>query len=312
MKKDKLQISKNILSWNTEKRIRTIPFWLVLFVIMSSFSCKTIAQVPDKDSLSIEKHEAPNMDYTLVAEIEIKGQQLTTDKLLNSYVITNDNELIKFSPKGKELYRYSNFDLGEISYIDASNPFNLLVFYEEYQTIEILDRTLTLTTSFDLFNTGLQNIKAVAMSSNQQIWIYDELNFKLKKLDASGDIIFESADLSNLLSESFSPSFMIEKSGSIYLSQANHSIFLFDVFGNYTGKESFNIPTGKLQILQESYVYRKENIFYVNNPTLGDIYISEIILPKTTSEINDAEIQKNQMFILLEDRLSIYTFAEIN
>ena len=77
MKKDKLQINKNILSWNTEKRMKTIPFWLILFVIMSSFSCKTVAQIPDKDSLSVEKDEAPNMDYTLVAEIEIKGQQLS-------------------------------------------------------------------------------------------------------------------------------------------------------------------------------------------------------------------------------------------
>lgn len=278
---------------------------------MSSFSCKSIAQVPVKDSLSLEEDVAANVNYILVKEIEVKGQRMTTDKMLNSYIITNDNELVKFSLQGKELYSYSNFDLGEISYIDASNPFNILIFYEEYQIIEILDRTLSKTASFDLSKTDLLNVKAVAMSSNQQIWVYDELNFKLKKLNASGDITFESADLSNLLLTNFSPTFMIEKGGNIYLSQANHSVFIFDVFGNYIKNEPLDISSGKLQVLQDLYIYRKDRIFYINNPMLGDIHISELIMPKTTSEIIDAEIQKGHMFVLLEDRLSIYAFIEI-
>lgn len=281
-----------------------------LLIIMSAFSCKSVAQVPEKDSLAVVDNTIPNVDYTLVGEIEIKGQQMTTDKLLNSYVATNENELVKFSPKGKELYRYSNFDLGEISYIDASNPFNILIFYEEYQIIEILDRTLSKTASFDLSATDLLNVKAVAMSNNQQIWIYDELNFKLKKMDALGDIVFESADLSNLLLTNFSPTFMVEKGGNIYLSQANHSVFIFDVFGNYISNEPLDISSGKLQILQGSYIYRKNRIFYINNPMLGDIHISQIIMPKETTAVIDAEIQKGHMFVLLEDRLNIYTFAE--
>lgn len=290
---------------------RILPPLLIYFLVSGFYACKITAQSIEKDSINVTQDSlAPNANYTLVKEIEIKAKLLTTDKLQNVYIVTTENELVKYDYKGNEQYRYSNFDLGDISHIDVSNPFNILLYYEEYQSIEILDRTLDKTAEFDLFKSDAPSVRAVAMSADQYVWIYDELNFKLKKLDTSGNIIFESANLSVIFEKDYVPTFVAELGGNVYLIAPNKSVHVFDVFGNYINNEPFSIPTAKLQLLQGIYVYRKEKIFYIHNPTLGGISTSKLIMPITQTRVIDAEIQKNQMVILEEEQLKIYTFEQ--
>jgi hypothetical protein len=290
---------------------QSLIFALFFLLINGLSACKSTAQSIKKDSTNTTKDSLiPNADYTLIKEIKIEANLLATDKLQNIYIATIENELIKYDSKGNELYRYSNFDLGEISHIDASNPFNILLYYEDYQTIEILDRTLTKTAEFDLFNSDAPTVRAVAMSNDQYIWIYDEVNFKLKKLNTSGDIIFESANLSIIFENDYIPTFVAELGENVYLVAPNKSVYVFDVFGNYINNEPFSIPSAKLQLLQNVYVYRKEGVFYIHNPTLGGIYTSKLVMPVTKYKVVDAEIRKNQMVILEEEQLKIYTFEQ--
>jgi hypothetical protein len=283
-----------------------------LFLFINGFSaCKSTAQTIEKDSTQITKDSLiPNANYTLIKKIKVEAKLLATDKLQNIYLVTTENELIKYDSKGKEQFRHSNFDLGEISHVDASNPFNILLYFEEYQTIEILDRTLTKTAEFDLFKSDSPKVRAVGMSNDQFIWIYDELNFTLKKLDTSGEILFESANLSIIFERDYIPTFVAELGENVYLVAPNKSVYVFDVFGNYINNEPFSIPSAKLQLLQNVYVYRKEGVFYIHNPTLGGISISKLVMPVTKSKVIDAEIRKNQMFILEEQQLKIYTFDQ--
>ena len=285
--------------------------FMILLLVFLLPSCKTTAQITEQDSIPTEIELIPNVNYTLVKKIEISAKYLTTDKLLNTYIVTEDDELIKYNPDGKEVYRYSNFELGEISHVDSSNPFNILIFYQEFQTVEILNRTLDKTLDFDFFKAESPNIKAVGISNDQHVWLYDELNFKLKKINSSGDVIFESADLSYSLKENFTPSFVLESGGNVYLSEANGAVFIFDIFGNYVARKDFRIPTAKLQLLNEILVYRNKNIFYIKDASLGELENNNrIIMPSLTSKIIDAEIQKDRMVILQEDSFSIYTFEK--
>ena len=55
------------------------------------------------------------------------------------YLIKKD-EIIKINSKGKELFRYSNKSIGEISGFDISNALRPLVFYAQQSKIIILDK----------------------------------------------------------------------------------------------------------------------------------------------------------------------------
>ena len=93
--------------------------------------------------------------YDLLKEIEIEARLITTDKLQQLYVVTVDNDVIKFSPQGKELFRFTNNTLGELTHIDVTNPFSVLLYYPDYLTVYTLDRTLNKTGEFNFLELNL-------------------------------------------------------------------------------------------------------------------------------------------------------------
>lgn len=76
------------------------------------------------------------------------------DKLHQIYVITPDNNIIKYDENGDILYRYTNNYLGAPSLIDASNPIQILVYYPGLQTIVTLDVTLNEISRTNLVSFG--------------------------------------------------------------------------------------------------------------------------------------------------------------
>ena len=122
-----------------------------------------------------------NVAYSLQESIPGQFAYFTTDKLKRIYAVTDDNELIQYDSNGKELFRYNNNTLGELTYIDTSNPFNLLLFYSEFQTVITLDRTLSPTGNLNLLTTEVGDAAAVALSNDNQLWVYDAASLQLKK-----------------------------------------------------------------------------------------------------------------------------------
>ncbi len=298
-------------NWPITDQRHTTFFWCaVLFLYLFMPSCKTVAQdslevVSVSDSISYK-----DVDFQLIHQFDVQGKSIAMDQLNNTYLITDDDELIKYDSNGKEVYNYSNFELGPIQKIDASNPFNLLIFYQEYQSVEILDRTLDKTAEFDLFQSNAPNIKAVGISNDQNVWIYDEINFRLKKLDTSGRIIQESIDLSNIVDKDFSPNNVIESLGQVYVIAPHHPIMAFDIFGNFIEKEDFIIPSGKLQLRASVFVYHNGNTLVLQPRNTGFLNKQHIRLPFEAEDILDVELQKNRIVILTKNQLSIYTFEE--
>jgi len=81
------------------------------------------------------------LDYTLLRTLEISSPVFTTDQLRNVYTVTKTNEVIKYTPSGQIQFRYNNNTLGNLAFIDATDPFNLLLFYPDFRRVILLDRT---------------------------------------------------------------------------------------------------------------------------------------------------------------------------
>ena len=79
--------------------------------------------------------ESNAQSYTLITEMPTEAVQFSTDKLQNLYLISPKNEVIKYDKTGKKQFLYNNNRLGELAYIDANNPFKLLLFYPEFGNI---------------------------------------------------------------------------------------------------------------------------------------------------------------------------------
>ena len=99
------------------------------------------------------------------------------DNQLNNYSIKN-NILIKNSET--ITYQYNNLGLGKITRVDFQNPLQIVVFYKNFNTVVLLDNQLNeiKKIDFNLKSTPV-TLEAVALSSQNQIWIYDSISSKI-------------------------------------------------------------------------------------------------------------------------------------
>jgi len=162
---------------------------------------------------------------------------------------------------GQLLFEYNNRRLGQVGIIDANNPFNVLVYYPELATIIVLDRTFSEIKSINLFNLNIFEPQAVALSNDNNIWVYDPINFQLKKISKEGALLFQSKPLHQATQVVLQPTFLIERNNQVFISDTLHGIFVFDSFGQW----SQHIPITnihQLQVVKDQLVYIKEGNLY--------------------------------------------------
>ncbi len=171
--------------------------------------------------------------FNLLKTINVSANFFTTDNQSNIYVV-KENELIKFDKTGKELYKYSNKNLGNIDFVDASNMLKILVFYKNFSQGMFLDNTLSLTgepISFDKL--GYQQVQLICASQNNSVWIYNQQNFALLQLDISYNVSHQTENLNALLNLDLQPNFLLEHDNKIYLNNPSTGILIFDIYGTY-------------------------------------------------------------------------------
>lgn len=112
----------------------------------------------------------------LLSETELETDLfLGADELGNLFYLTDQ---VLYRKSGNRVFSFSNFDLGEISQVDVSNPFKILLFYKDFNSVIILDNNLNeLSERLDFTQETLfNNVLFVANSSQNNIWLYADDN----------------------------------------------------------------------------------------------------------------------------------------
>ena len=118
------------------------------------------------------------------------------DNLDNLYVISSTGQIKKYNAAGDSVAVYNQIrNFGKSFAIDVSNPLKVLLFYKDFSTVVVLDRFLAGITTVNLKNHNIIQPAAVALSYDNNIWVYDEYDSKLKKINEQGDLILETSDL---------------------------------------------------------------------------------------------------------------------
>ncbi len=243
--------------------------------------------------------------YTLLHQLPEKAKSFTTDQLGQCYLISTNNEVIKYDANGKELFRFNNNTLGHLVHIDATDPFNILLYYPDYLTIILLDRTLTQTGEYSLYDFDIIEAYSVGISNDNNLWIYDDREFKIKKINREGEVLAKSDDLSMILEIGLQPNFILERHNSIYVNDPDIGILQFDVFGTYVKTIPLKGLSG-FQILNKQLVYQSEDEILAFH--LQSLATQKIPLPQTISAKDKIRLQKDRLYILQNDQLVLYSF----
>lgn len=161
------------------------------------------------------------------------------DELGNVYVLTSSGQLKKYNNNLDSMGVFNDVrNYGVLHYISSGNALRTVLFFKQYRTILLLDRMMQVVNKLDLRKSLLFQVQAIAQSYDNNIWIFDEQESKLKKLSESGKLIFESADLRIVFDEAIQPSQIFDSGGFVYLYDKLKGLYIFDYYGAFKSKVS--------------------------------------------------------------------------
>ena len=156
----------------------------------------------------------------------------TVDNLDNIYILNSHNQVKKINASGDSVAVYNDVRrFGTATLIDVSNPLKVLLYYKDFATIVVLDRLLNVRNSIDLRKQNILRAKVIGQSYDNKIWVYDELENKLKKIDEGGTTLLETTDFRLLLGQSLSPEKIFDESKYVYLYDPRFGVYVFDYYG---------------------------------------------------------------------------------
>ncbi len=238
-------------------------------------------------------------------EIEVAARAAVVDNLGQIYVISRANTFEKYAPDGQFLARYSQNRLGRAAFADVSNPLKIMLFYPDFRSVVLLDRNLTELGILDLEAVGLPMVSCVATSGDGNLWVYDEVNFQLKKISAAGEILMESQPLNFLLDQPARPVLLRENENSVFLCDAEMGIFQFDLYGQFVGIKFLenNLETAQFE--------NGRVLFFENNKLIGvDLKTGErtttTYFSKTLPQLEGLVVSGAVLMQITDDQISVF------
>lgn len=256
------------------------PYFLILIILISKASfTQNITTAFDK-SFDLEA------DYFV-----------GVDDLEYVYYVKN-NTLFKQSEEEK--LNYTNVSLGNISMVDIQNPFKIIVFYENFNAVMLLDNKLNeLSKKIDFTRESLfNNVSFVSRSSENNIWLFADDN-KLHLYDYHNYTDRIQTQAISFYKKKFNPIFLISTFKYAWI-LGEEGLIQFNEYGNYINY----IEIEGLDLIvpfRKGLIYLKNEEFYYFN----EGKTSKVLIEKKR-QIEDIHV--NNSLLSVFDGLKVYQY----
>jgi hypothetical protein len=222
------------------------------------------------------------------------------DSYNNTYFI-KDMVLHKSGPLGEFVFR--DYQLGPVSSVDIINPLNVVVFYQEVNTVVLVDNRLNEIERIN-FNTldEFVNVGAASNAGNNRLWIFniDTQQLELYNYRGGGKIAISQPISDNVLN-------MASDFNYCYV-LTSEAIQKYNIYGSFLS-ETTVADFEKMIQQNERLIAVKNNELYYEAVIDADtvILLSPIKLPLPENNIKD--LQLTQDFLYIYDGLNIHSFT---
>jgi hypothetical protein len=243
--------------------------------------------------------------FTLTRTITADLADFTVDNLGNIYLLSKDNQLKKLSPEGDSLAVFNDVRrYGKIWSIDATNPLKILVYYREFTTILALDRYLNMVNIVDLRNLGILQARAVGLAYDNNIWVYDELDAKLKRIGDDGSLVDQTTDFRQLFDSVPDPAVIRDQGGLVYLYDPAKGVYAFDHYG---GLKEHTVLTGWIDftVIDKNLLGRNRQKFFKYQ--VGTLDYHEEPIPPAFRDAVKIVMTAGSFYVLKDKVLEVYS-----
>jgi len=244
----------------------------------------------------------------------VSAQNSSINPVLLSHYKSNSDEFLGFDAFGysyqiknnvfskrkeNELFEYKNVSLGKITKVDLQNPLKIVLFYEDFNSVVLLDNQLNKMTEINFSQNPIPIVvSAIGMSTQNQLWIYNTLNQQIGLFDYLKN---EYKTVSIPLTEpiqyyqtDFNTFFWIDKKNNWYSC---------DIFGKITSLNKIS-DFDKIAIINATqYIFSKDNLLFFKGIDKSN--------PEAISEIKILE-KTFDNFYYKDQILSIFTATDIS
>lgn len=237
----------------------------------------------------------------LVKEKEGVFKSVDVDEFGGVYLVSETKVLMKLDSALDTLYSFESKNI-EVDYAATQNPLKILVFNKSLNSIVFLDKTLSASSEeFSLDELGLPSVKAVGMSRDNNVWVYDDNMQELKKFNTQLEQISTSGNVLNLSGVSSFPFLLKEQVGRVYAADSVNGVLEFDFFGSYLRTINAKVK-GDFYVVENNLLFLDQDSLVVQDMLLSDQ--KKIGFP--VQGITDFAYSKDCIFLLTKEKLHIY------
>ncbi len=243
-----------------------------------------------------------SQDVKPVNQLSKSHSNFMTDRLGNVYLI-NPYRLTMYNKEGDSLREFNSRKYGEISYVDATDPYQVLVFFKDYNLVLFLDNFLSENgPPIDLQELGYDQVSFACQSREKGLWIFDLVRQRIIKLNSEFKMSNESINLAQWFGMGVEPILMLEYNNQLFVQTSAGNILIFDHFATFI--KQLGISTKKeLQVLDNQVLYLKDNKYCEFNLSTLDENCKALPFNHT----QHLRKEKGRLYSSNEKRLAIYS-----
>lgn len=257
-------------------------------------------------SVAIPFVAKPQSDSAFQFLKTIKGDftYFNVDNLDNIYLLSKTNQLKKLNENGDSVAIFNDVKkYGNPDYIDVTNPLKTLLYYKNYSTVVVLDRLLTPRNNINLRKQNIFYVNNITLSYDNYMWIFDEEDFRLKKIDEEGKVLQSSTDWRMLFDTVPAPVKMIDRDNFVYLYDPARGFYIFDYYGGFKNRLAF-LNWTNVEVNGSTVYGFGDNKLY--SYRLKTLQLKEYSLPAFFGKFISIKAMNGKVYLLNEKGLDIY------
>lgn len=242
--------------------------------------------------------------FSFVKTIKGNFSDFTADNLENIYLLSSTNQLKKLNSNGDSLAVFNDVKrYGTVSQIDVTNPLKILLYYKNFSTIVVLDRFLNIRNTINLRKQNIFSVNCITTSYDNNIWLYDEQDYKLKKIDDDGRLLLESSDFRMLFDSVPSAVQITDRNNFVYLYDTAKGFYSFDYYCSFKNRVPFLHWNNTAVSENNVYGFSNNKLFSYQPLSLN---LKEYTLPPFFRDCSAIKAVNNRVYLLKNDGLHIY------
>lgn len=255
-------------------------------------------------AFALQSNAQKDSSFEYIGSIEGSISYFNVDNLDNIYFITSTNQLRKITATGDSVGVFNDVKrFGIPAFIDVTNPLKILAYYKSFSTAIVLDRLLSVRNTINFRKQYIFSVKAIATSYDNNIWLFDEQDYKLKKIDDEGKVLLESNDCRMLFDTVPSPIKIVDQDNFVYLYDPEKGFYIFDYYGAFKNRLPF-LNWSNVEVSGKTMYGFNERKLY--SYQLNSLTLKEYKLPAFFGEYLAIKAMNGKVYLLKDHGIDIY------